>query len=68
VGRDFARRSWRRHPVLSALDVAVALGLAILGLLDLVDGHSQLRGGIVFVALFVLLVVLVRRNEPSSDL
>jgi len=47
----------------------VALGLAILGLLNVVDGHSQLRGGtylILFVALFVLLVLLARRSPPRT--
>jgi high-affinity Fe2+/Pb2+ permease len=69
-GRDLARRSWQRHPVLSALYVAVALGLAIVGLLNVVNGHSQFRGGVyvvLFVAWFVLVVVLVRRDEPPSD-
>jgi hypothetical protein len=46
------------------------MGLAIIGLLNVVNGHSQLRGGVyllLFVAWFFLLVALVRRDEPPSD-
>ena len=69
-GREFARRSWQRHPVLSGIYVVVAVGFGVLGVIDLVDGHSRLRGGlylVLWIAWFILLVVLVRRDEPPSE-
>jgi hypothetical protein len=69
-GREFARRSWRRHPVLSALYVAVGLGLAVVGIMNLVLGHSDWRGWLypaLWFAWFVFLIVLIRRDEPPSE-
>ena len=68
--REFMRRSWRRHPVLSALYVAVAVASSVIGVIDLVDGHSRWRGGlylVLWLAWLVLLVFLVRRDEPPSE-
>ena len=70
-GRGFARRRWRRHPVLSALQLTLAVGLAVLGLVDLAGGHSRWRGGlsvVLWMPAFVVLVLLVRRDEPPVDL
>jgi hypothetical protein len=69
-GREFARRSRRRHPVLSALYAAVGVGLAVVGILNLALGHVDWRRWLypaLWIAWFVLLVVLIRRDEPPTE-
>jgi hypothetical protein len=67
----FYQRSWRRHPVLLSLWTACILGIAILGLIDLVHGvPHRVWGGVylgLFTAWFVLWVMLIRRDEPPEQ-
>lgn len=71
VERSFGYRSmWRRHPVFSALYVAVAVALTALSLLDLVEGRSQLRSGLYaffWFAWIALLIAWIRRDEPPPE-
>jgi hypothetical protein len=65
------RGMWRRHPVVSALYVVVAVGLTVLGVLNLVDGHSRVRSAlylVFWIAWIALLTALVRRGDPPSEL
>lgn len=70
-GREFLRRSWRHHPLLTALQVACGLGLAVLGLTAiLADGlpaWSSLLRPLLIAGGFVCFVLLVRRDEPRDD-
>ena len=69
--RSFDHRGmWRRHPVVSASYVVVAVGLTLLSVLNLVDGHSRVRGvlSLVFwVAWLALLIIVVRRADPPEE-
>ena len=63
---SFWRRSWRRHPALSAAQAGCGLGVAITGLVRLIGGHSPWSTALVLafmVGAFVCWVMLVRRDE-----
>jgi hypothetical protein len=63
---NFSRRSWRRHPALSAAQLACGLGVTVTSLVRLMGGHSRWSTALVlaFMAgVFVFWVMLVRRDE-----
>lgn len=64
------REMWRRHPAFSAY-AAVAVGLTVLGVMNLVDGGgSRLQSGLypaAWIAWIVMFVSGIRRNEPPSE-
>ena len=68
----FYRRSWRHHPVLLSRWTACILGLAVLGIIDLVHGVPHHVWGGVYLGLsavwFVLWVMMIRRDEPPEEL
>jgi hypothetical protein len=64
--RDFWRRSWRRHPALTAAQLACCLGVCVTGVVRIVNGHSLWSTGLelAFLAGGVTLgVMLVRRDD-----
>jgi hypothetical protein len=63
---SFWRRSWRRHPGLSAAQLACGLGLSVTGVVRIANGHSQWSSALVLAFLaggFACWVMLVRRDE-----
>jgi hypothetical protein len=62
---DFVRRSWRHHSVLSAVQLACALGVGVVGILRLTSHDQWLTGlWLAFLAgAFVCWVLLVRQDE-----
>lgn len=62
---DFVRRSWRRHPVLSAVQLAFVLGIGVVGIARLTSHDRWLAGlWLAFLAgAFVCWVLLIRRDE-----
>jgi hypothetical protein len=69
-GPEFARRSWRQQRVLTLVWLAIDLGLAVVGLVRFrsPDHYAWLAGVwvVLWIGMFMCLVLLVRRDEPTS--